>query len=107
MPNPKAQGRGVNASEPIFSKCLLCGRNHIGNCLIGTGACFECGKKGHKISEFPSCHLREEKVILKIKLFQVDNLNKVVANAIIGFMHFMLGNILRSFPMWLRYVVGF
>ncbi|XP_055818539.1 uncharacterized protein LOC129887455 [Solanum dulcamara] len=54
VPYPKAQGeRGVNTSNPSPLKCAKCGRNHGGKCLIGMGACYGCGKIGHKRSECP------------------------------------------------------
>lgn len=33
--------------------CVKCGKNHNGECRVGTGVCFKCGKKGHFAKE---CH---------------------------------------------------
>ncbi|XP_055826368.1 uncharacterized protein LOC129894738 [Solanum dulcamara] len=42
---------GVSGST--LSECTKYGRNHEGKYLVGIGACFSCGKMGHKISECP------------------------------------------------------
>ena len=28
-----------------------CGKGHLGECLVGTGNCFSCGKSGHKMRD--------------------------------------------------------
>ncbi|XP_055835162.1 uncharacterized protein LOC129903640 [Solanum dulcamara] len=50
---PKIQGEGVNSSSPSFPKYAKCGKNHGGKCLLGMGACYGCGKMGHKQFDFP------------------------------------------------------
>ncbi|KAF5464932.1 hypothetical protein F2P56_014969 [Juglans regia] len=33
--------------------CGKCSKRHAGKCLMGTGACFECGKEGHHLRDCP------------------------------------------------------
>lgn len=51
MSNLKPQ-RGVNVSS--LPNCAKYGRNHECKCLVGSNACFSCGKTGHKIKDCPS-----------------------------------------------------
>ena len=30
-----------------FPPCAKCGKNHKGDCLLGSDACYRCGKPGH------------------------------------------------------------
>ncbi|WMV57917.1 hypothetical protein MTR67_051302 [Solanum verrucosum] len=49
--NPKPQGGG---SGSLLPDCAKCGRKHEGKCLVGSNACFCCGKMDHKIINYPS-----------------------------------------------------
>ena len=33
--------------------CVICGKKHYGECLLGTGSCFGCGKEGNKVGDCP------------------------------------------------------
>ncbi|XP_055802119.1 uncharacterized protein LOC129871240 [Solanum dulcamara] len=57
---PKGQGGDVNVSGTTLLTCTKCKRNHGGRSLMGTGACFGCGKIGHKVSKCPN-KMREER----------------------------------------------
>ncbi|WMV57929.1 hypothetical protein MTR67_051314 [Solanum verrucosum] len=49
--NPKPLGGGDNRSFiPAYTRC---GKKHDGKCLADTDGCFNCGKNGHKMREFP------------------------------------------------------
>ena len=46
--NPKfkrEKGTGSPIEKPT---CAKCGKGHLGECLVGTGNCFSCGKSSHK-----------------------------------------------------------
>ena len=36
-------------SQKVKPTCAKCGKKHYGECLLGTGSCFGCGKEGHKV----------------------------------------------------------
>uniref|UniRef100_M1DNU6 Gag-pol polyprotein n=1 Tax=Solanum tuberosum TaxID=4113 RepID=M1DNU6_SOLTU len=48
--NPKPQGDGNKSMMPT---CAKCGRNHEGKCLVGSNACFGCGKMDQNIRNCP------------------------------------------------------
>ncbi|XP_055800397.1 uncharacterized protein LOC129869821 [Solanum dulcamara] len=50
----KVQGGDMNSSGTTLLTCTKCKRNHGGRYLMGTGACFGCGKMEHKVSKFPN-----------------------------------------------------
>ena len=37
----------------VAVKCEICGKTHIEMCYLKTGACFRCGKLGHKVRNYP------------------------------------------------------
>ena len=45
------KGSGSRNGKPT---CVTCGKSHYGECLKGTGSCFGCGKKGHKVRDCPT-----------------------------------------------------
>uniref|UniRef100_M1DTJ2 Polyprotein n=1 Tax=Solanum tuberosum TaxID=4113 RepID=M1DTJ2_SOLTU len=50
-PKPQeARGDGPYVKKPI---CTKCGRKHEGQCLVGTGNCYGCGKSGHMRRDCP------------------------------------------------------
>ena len=51
-PKPK-KGRGTSSprNKPTCGKCS---KKHYGDCLIGMDNCYECGKSGHKVRDFPN-----------------------------------------------------
>lgn len=44
----------VSKGGAISPKCPKCGRNHVGDCLRGTSACYGYGKMMHKVFECPN-----------------------------------------------------
>ncbi|KAK4713797.1 hypothetical protein R3W88_019704 [Solanum pinnatisectum] len=52
--NPKSQGGNGGGSSFERSTCAKCGKQHVGKCLVGTDGCFGCGKKGHKMIDYPT-----------------------------------------------------
>ncbi|WMV42305.1 hypothetical protein MTR67_035690 [Solanum verrucosum] len=51
LSNPKPQGSGGNGSSTRTYQ--RCGRNYLGICFSGMNDCFNCGKSGHKMRDFP------------------------------------------------------
>ena len=39
--------------RPRRLKVVKCGKKHYGECLLGNGSWFGCGKEGHKVRDFP------------------------------------------------------
>ena len=46
-------------SQNVKHTCVICGRKHYVECLLGTGSCYGCVKKGHKVRDFPMITSRE------------------------------------------------
>ena len=44
---PKRQVAPIAKERLLFPSCAKCGKNHKGECLMGTDVCFRCGKLGH------------------------------------------------------------
>ncbi|KAA0061995.1 putative Retrotransposon protein [Cucumis melo var. makuwa] len=40
-------GQESVASESRRTPCVSCGTSHRGQCLVGTGVCYQCGQTGH------------------------------------------------------------
>ena len=40
-------------SQKVKPTCAKCGKKHYGECLLGTGSFFGCGKEGHKVRDSP------------------------------------------------------
>ena len=50
--NPKfKRGKGTNSPNEKPT-CNKCGKGYLGECLVGKGINFSCGKSGHKIRDF-------------------------------------------------------
>eukprot|EP00262_Sarcandra_glabra_P018040 TRINITY_DN637_c0_g2_i1.p1 TRINITY_DN637_c0_g2~~TRINITY_DN637_c0_g2_i1.p1 ORF type:complete len:400 (-),score=56.59 TRINITY_DN637_c0_g2_i1:79-1230(-) len=47
----KQTNRRKKKSTKTSQKCNACGKSHLGKCLKGTNACYNCGKSGHRASE--------------------------------------------------------
>ncbi len=57
------QPRKVNSHSSSFKKnapttpwknqCAKCGRFHLGECRSGSTACYNCGKQGHFMGDYP------------------------------------------------------
>ncbi|TMX03197.1 hypothetical protein EJD97_017732 [Solanum chilense] len=41
------------SSQKVKPTCAKCGKKHYGECLLGTGSCFGCGKEGNKVRDCP------------------------------------------------------
>ena len=52
----KLEKRG--SSQNVKPTCLTCRKRHYSECLRGTGICYGCGKKGHKVRYFPTIALK-------------------------------------------------
>ncbi|XP_074559874.1 uncharacterized protein LOC141815910, partial [Curcuma longa] len=49
----KSKGGPAN-KKPKYNPCAKCGKNHPGECRLGTNKCFTCGKEGHKAQACPT-----------------------------------------------------
>ncbi|TMX03309.1 hypothetical protein EJD97_017135 [Solanum chilense] len=52
--NLKSQKSRSGNSPSDKQTCSKCGKKHWGECLVGTGNFFGCGKEGHKVKDFPN-----------------------------------------------------
>lgn len=97
---PRAQDNGN--MDPI-DVCLKCGIGHGGSCLKNTGACYGCGKIGHKAIDYPQNFNNGKDVLSQghyVNMFlRGEVVNKVVPQGIINFMLCMGGKRLMRCPM--------
>lgn len=55
---PQGKGKQVQtSSSPRTKKCLKCGRDHGGECLVGKQVCYYCKQPGHMA---PFCPIRQK-----------------------------------------------
>ena len=40
-------------SQNVKPTRVTCGKKHYGECLLGVGSCYGCGKEGHKVRNCP------------------------------------------------------
>ncbi|XP_049352803.1 uncharacterized protein LOC125817312 [Solanum verrucosum] len=52
--NSNVQGGNGGGSSFERYKCTTCGKQNLGKCLVDTDECFGCGKKGHKMRDWPT-----------------------------------------------------
>ena len=67
---PKARNDRVSRNKPKKGRdtsstnkkptCPKCGKGHLGECLVGTGNCFSCGKSGHKMRGCPNLKIQDK-----------------------------------------------
>ena len=43
----------TGSSKGPNPECAQCGKNHYGECRLGTDSCFKCGQPGHYAKEYP------------------------------------------------------
>ena len=43
----------TGSSKGPKPECAQCGKNHYGECRLGTDSCFKCGQPGHYAKECP------------------------------------------------------
>ena len=92
-PSPKKER---NASSPNKkSTCAKCGKDHLGEFLVGTGNCFGCGKSVHKVKDCPNLKV-QDKVLVKINQVVL----MVMLRRRIVFMLSSLEVSKRFLPMW-------
>ncbi|XP_073153756.1 uncharacterized protein [Henckelia pumila] len=100
------QFTGTNKSTPSkpsnqeIKPCSTCGFKHFGECRRATGACFGCGKTGHRIADCPENKRKETEAkgsstpnkpkenkpnarVFAITQEEVENANDVVAGTIL------------------------
>ncbi|XP_073133683.1 uncharacterized protein [Henckelia pumila] len=100
------QFTGTNKSAPSkpsnqeFKPCSTCGFKHFGECRRESGACFGCGKTGHRIADYPENKGKETEAkgsstpnkpnenkpnarVFAITQEEVENANDVVAGTIL------------------------
>ena len=46
-----------NEKKKLYHSCAKCGKNHKGECLLGSNFCYWCGKPGHKLRD---CRVKGE-----------------------------------------------
>ncbi|KAI3701001.1 hypothetical protein L2E82_45642 [Cichorium intybus] len=49
--NKKGKSSSNQSKQGDSKKCDKCGKDHIGDCRSGSGACYNCGRFGHKSKE--------------------------------------------------------
>ena len=60
VPTPKVS-TGKIGSFPIEKPtCAKCGKIHLGECLVGMGIFFYCGKNGQKVRDCPNAKGQEK-----------------------------------------------
>ena len=61
--------KGVG-SQRLKPTCVKFGKKHYGECLLGTGTFFGCGKEGHKVIDCPVIASRRREVNKLLLVFQ-------------------------------------
>ncbi|XP_073041922.1 uncharacterized protein [Primulina eburnea] len=88
------KGNFNNASITEGKWCEACRQKHVGECYRKTGACFKCGKMGHRIRDCPDnkdkgtrpSKQQENKTnarVYAVTQEEADNSNEVVAGTIL------------------------
>ncbi|WMV49834.1 hypothetical protein MTR67_043219 [Solanum verrucosum] len=81
--NPKSQEKASGSSFSTFARC---GKSHMGKYLVGIEGCHGCGKRGHKMRDFPILTAKGREG----KKAPPCGLGTSAPPSKIGFMHFRL-----------------
>ena len=60
VPNPRDQKESSGNSPNKKPTCAKCRKGHFGECMVGTGNFFVCGKSGHKVRDCPKLKGQEK-----------------------------------------------
>jgi len=85
-------------SPKIHPQCKKCGKNHPGDCKMGSDNCFACGQAGHLVADCPSRKNKGKNVnttMSKGRVYSLDGKKAQANEDLIGGMCFLGQNCVR------------